>query len=109
MTSLSINYLFQALRSTGRFEGPFADLFRLFWSEYLDRTGDRDILDVAAPFFAFRGLVIASPLWYPTLAVDVREAIFLFVRRVLAADRFDPERMELSRAGPERGATRLSP
>ncbi|MEK6815665.1 MAG: phosphotransferase [Nitrospirota bacterium] len=99
VTSLSINYLFQALRSTGRFEGPFADLFRLFWSEYLDRTGDRDILDVAAPFFAFRGLVIASPLWYPTLAVDVREAIFLFVRRVLAADRFDPERMELFLGG----------
>lgn len=93
VTSLSINYLFQSLRSTGRFEGPFAELFGLFWSEYLGRTGDREILDVAAPFFAFRGLVIASPVWYPTLAPDVREAIFRFIRRVLEDERFDPERM----------------
>lgn len=93
VTSLSINYLFQALRSTGRFEGPFADLFNLFWSEYLERTGDREVLETAAPFFAFRGLVIASPLWYPTLAREVREAIFLFIRRVLEDNRFDPERM----------------
>ncbi|MBI1865064.1 MAG: phosphotransferase [Nitrospirae bacterium] len=94
VTSLSINYLFEALRSTGRFEGPFADLFKLFWSEYLERTGDREVLETAAPFFAFRGLVIASPLWYPTLARNVREAVFLFIRRVLAADRFDPELVE---------------
>jgi hypothetical protein len=30
---------------------------------YLERSGDRGMLEVAAPFLAFRGLVMANPLW----------------------------------------------
>jgi hypothetical protein len=35
-------------------------------------------------------LVIASPVWYPDLAISVRRSIFNFVEQVLATDRFDP-------------------
>jgi hypothetical protein len=49
------------------------------------------MLEVAAPFFAWRGLVIASPIWYPRLPVAVRRTIFNFIQNILAADRFDPQ------------------
>ena len=49
---------------------------------------------MAAPFFAFRGLVMASPVWYPTLAEPVRRKLFTFMRRVLDQPRFDPDRAE---------------
>ena len=48
------------------------------------------MLDTAAPFFAFRGLVIASPVWYPTLPLSVRRTLFRFIQNVLAEERFDP-------------------
>jgi hypothetical protein len=48
------------------------------------------MLDVIAPFYAWRGLVIASPVWYPNLQAGVRRALFNFILNVLTADRFDP-------------------
>jgi hypothetical protein len=48
------------------------------------------MLDVVAPFFAFRGLVMAHPVWYPTLVKDVRRKLFSFILAVLRSDRFDP-------------------
>lgn len=90
VTSMSINYLFASLRRWGTLRGPFEVLFREFWERYMARSGDRQVLNTAAPFFAFRGLVIASPLWYPDLPDETRRAIFAFMQNVLAADRFDP-------------------
>ncbi len=89
-TCLSINYLFSSLLRSGRLEGGFERLFRLFWDRYLERTGDAEMLEAAAPFFAWRGLVIASPVWYPRLPEAVRKAVFTFLENVLAAERFDP-------------------
>jgi hypothetical protein len=71
--------------------GPFEVLFRSFWDRYISESGDDEVVATAAPFFAFRGLVIASPLWYPDLSLEVRRRIFNFVENVLAADRFDPK------------------
>jgi len=87
---LSINYLFSSLLSSGKFVGPFERLFMSFWDNYLSRTNDKEMLDVIAPFFAWRGLVVASPVWYPHLPVQVRRTIFNFIQNILAADRFDP-------------------
>jgi len=42
------------------------------------------------PFLAFRGLVMASPVWYPTLQPAVRAMLLRFVRSVLDPPRFDP-------------------
>lgn len=89
VTSMTINYLFFSLRRWGRLREPFAGLFRGFWDRYLERSGDAGVLEAAAPFFAFRGLVVASPLWYPDLALPTRRAIFNFVEHVLADERFD--------------------
>lgn len=90
VTSMTINYLFYSLCRWGDLRGPFEVLFRLFWEEYLEASGDSEVLEAAAPFFAFRGLVLASPVWYPTLPIGIRRKIFRFMDRVLAASRFDP-------------------
>jgi len=90
VTSMTINYLFASLQRWGDLRGPFEILFREFWDRYMSETKDHMILEAAAPFFAFRGLVIASPVWYPDLAISVRRSIFNFVEQVLVTERFDP-------------------
>ncbi len=90
VTSMSINYVFFSLRRWGTLRGPFEVLFREFWERYLAATGDRGVTETAAPFFAFRGLVLANPLWYPNISSAVRRLIFNFVQNVLAEDRFRP-------------------
>jgi len=94
ITCLTLNYLFFSLQRSGRLEGDFETLWRRFWERYLERSADRGILEVAAPFFAFRGLVMANPLWYPNLPLDLRAALLRFIRNVLDAERFDPLEVE---------------
>lgn len=92
VTCLALNYLFFSLQRSGRLEGDFERLWRGFWARYLERSGDAEILEVAAPFFAFRALVMANPLWYPALEAGVRRKVLDFALNVLAAPRFDPAR-----------------
>jgi hypothetical protein len=76
---LTINFLF--------FRQPA--LWDAFWRVYL--AGDTcDVLAAVAPFYAWRALVLASPIWYPHLAPQDRDRILSFAERALAADRFDP-------------------
>jgi len=91
---LALNYLFFSLQRSGRLEGGFERLWRRFWERYLERSGDAELLEVVAPFLAFRGLVMANPLWYPALQAEVREKIFRFVVSVLEQPRFDPARAD---------------
>jgi Ser/Thr protein kinase RdoA (MazF antagonist) len=91
VASLAMNYIFFALRTTGGFAGPFAELFRGFWSRYAERARDLDLPDVVAPYFAFRALVLANPLWYPKESETLRRRLFRFILGVLEADRFDPD------------------
>jgi hypothetical protein len=100
VASLAVNFLFFAVRTEGRFEGPFAELLRLFWSRYVDRSGDRELGNVIAPHFAFRGLVLASPYWYPKESESLRRSLFRFILGTLHADRFDPDRIPAFLAHP---------
>ncbi len=90
VTSMSINYLFFSLCRHGRLTGALEVVFQTFWERYLTKSRDTDVLATTAPFFAFRGLVLASPLWYPKLSVSLRKTIFRFIENVLAEPRFDP-------------------
>ncbi|HEX6530369.1 MAG TPA: phosphotransferase [Burkholderiales bacterium] len=92
VTCLALNYLFFSLQRSGRLEGAFERLWSRFWERYLERSGDRELLEVAAPFLAFRGLVMANPLWYPALDPAIRARMLRFVRRVLDEERLDPAR-----------------
>jgi aminoglycoside phosphotransferase (APT) family kinase protein len=90
---LSINYVFFSLRKYGRLEKEFADLFEEFVQTYLRESGDREILKAAPLFYAFRALVIASPVWYPTLTSETRRKIFNFTSNILDSGEFDPSRV----------------
>jgi hypothetical protein len=94
VSTMTINYLFYSLQSLGEMTGPFKRLFLLFWRSYLDKTGDKEILKVVQPFYAWRSLVLASPLWYPQLSTKVRKQILRFAARVLDAESFDFENVE---------------
>ena len=93
VTSMSINYLMLSLCRSRKLEGPLELVFRSFWDTYCEASGDQAVTETAAPFFAFRGLVLASPIWYPTLPTEVRKMIFRFVENVLDSPRFDPSRV----------------
>jgi aminoglycoside phosphotransferase (APT) family kinase protein len=92
VTCLALNYLFFSLQRSGRLESAFERLWRRFWERYLERSGDRELLEVAAPFLAFRGLVMANPVWYPALDATVRRKLLSFIINVLGETTFDPAR-----------------
>jgi hypothetical protein len=95
VASLTMNFLFFSLQRKERLEGPLETLFLRFWQRYLEKTGDSEMLSVVAPFLAFRALVMASPLWYPTLTNNVRQRILAFILAVLECGTFDPHRVNL--------------
>ncbi|MFQ5794082.1 MAG: phosphotransferase family protein [Candidatus Bipolaricaulia bacterium] len=91
LTAMTINYLFFSLQRYGRLEDGFKRLYELFFTDYLRRTGDEEILEVIQPFYVFRGLVVASPIWYPHLEPEVRIKLFNFINNLLKLDKFNPE------------------
>ncbi len=94
LTCLSINYLFFALTARGRFDGACRALWDAFWSTWSAATDDPGALDVVAPFFAWRGLVVASPVWYPRIDDAVRATILRFVEGLLGGARFRPDEID---------------
>ncbi|OFV67379.1 MAG: aminoglycoside phosphotransferase [Candidatus Syntrophoarchaeum caldarius] len=94
LSSITINYLFFALTQRGSFDGAFKELFDIFWENYLEKTEDYDILEFIPPFYLFRGLVVASPIWYPNLDPEVRLKLFNFIKSMASIDRFDPMHVE---------------
>lgn len=93
VAALSVNYVFFAERTAGAFDGPFAELFRLFWAAYHEASPDSGLAEVIAPFYAFRVLVLASPLWYPNESEKTRERLVRFLVSILEAPRFEPDRI----------------
>jgi len=89
VATLSINYILFSILKYGKLDGPFKQLHDTFIKTYLDRTKDAEIFDVIQPFYAFRGLVIASPEWYPNHPEDIRIKLFNFIKNILAEDRID--------------------
>jgi aminoglycoside phosphotransferase (APT) family kinase protein len=90
VTCLTMNYVFFSLQRSGKLDGNFETLFRRFWERYLAKSGDAEMLQVAAPFFVFRCLVMAHPVWYPHLDDSVRQKLFTFMNSMLEANVFNP-------------------
>lgn len=90
LTALAINYVFFALDHPGAWRGGLGAMWHRLWERYVARTGDRAVLEVAAPWLAWRALVVASPRWYPGLSADGRDRLLTWIERVLDAPRFEP-------------------
>lgn len=89
VTAMAINYVFFALDQPRAWEtlGP---LWRRFWSRYEERSGERELREVIAPYLAWRGLVVASPRFYPGLSEGSRDALLAWIEASLELDTFDP-------------------
>ncbi|MEO6576703.1 MAG: phosphotransferase [Polyangiaceae bacterium] len=91
---LAVNYVFFALSGAPSpklaWERGLRPLWTTFWDTYLEESADRDLLAVAAPFLAWRLLVLASPVWYGGLSESDRDKLLGFAERALTAERFDP-------------------
>ncbi len=94
VSAMTINYILFSLRQTGILAGPFRELYDLFWDHYLEASRDQEVLGVIQPFYAWRALVVASPTWYPSLSLSVREVLFRFIEGVLDSDCFDPQQID---------------
>jgi hypothetical protein len=94
VTCMALNFPFFALERPNAWRDAFSVLWHRFWQRYSTLSGDVGMFEVAAPFLAWRGLVLASPLWYPALADDARARLLTFVEAVLKADRFSPDLAE---------------
>lgn len=91
VTAMFINYFNHALLDKGDYSGEFKRLGDSFLENYLRETNDYEILETVQPFFIWRGLVIATPVWYPGTPVDVRNKILNFVKNVSDVESFDPK------------------
>jgi hypothetical protein len=89
LSTMAINYILFGLYDTPRLDGDFLTLYRTLFETYLEASGDEEILEVMAPFFVFRALVVASPDWYPSHPDPVRDGLFRFMENVLEDDVFD--------------------
>ncbi|MCU0492905.1 MAG: phosphotransferase [Chloroflexaceae bacterium] len=89
VSCMAINYLFFSVQAFGSLAPPFTTLWERFWQTYLDTTHDDGILRVVQPFFAWRGLVLASPVWYHVTST-VRETMCHVVENILHDRVFDP-------------------
>ncbi len=89
VSSITMNYLFYSLQKYGELAGPFGEMFELFFDNYLERTGDRELLEVIQLFYVFRSLVVASPIWYPNLDTGVRKKLFNYINNILDSEVFD--------------------
>lgn len=100
LAAMTINYVFFALRAGHDKDGPFRAAFRRFFEVYLAETEDREIMRVIAPYFVWRALVVGSPVWYPTLAPNVRGRLFEIVADVMRRDALDLDDLDLYFAPP---------
>jgi aminoglycoside phosphotransferase (APT) family kinase protein len=89
LSCMAINYLFFSLQRFGNLEHPFTDLHDTFWNSYFAVASDEGLLKVIQPWFAWRALVLSSPVWYPDLDTEVRVKLLRFARRVMTLKRYD--------------------
>jgi aminoglycoside phosphotransferase (APT) family kinase protein len=93
LTALAINYIFFSVKHHGEVKGAYLEGLKLFFEEYVRRTGDEEIYGVVAPFFAFRAVVVANPVFYPELSSDARRKIFNFTGNLLKSETFAVEKV----------------
>ena len=91
VTALTTNYVFFSINKFGCLSGGYREAMEMFFKEYITLTGDEELFKVVALFFAFRGVVVANPLFYPDVTNENRQKIFNFIRGCLLDNTFKIE------------------
>ncbi len=89
LTAMSVNYVFFAAEHRGAWARGLRPLWRSFWARWLEATGDREALEVAPPFLAWRALVVSSPRFYPHLGAPARDLLLRLAELALDAGGLD--------------------
>jgi len=84
VTALAINYVFFAVDRPGAWQAGLGAMWHRLWTRYIGASGDAAVLDVAAPWLAWRALVITNPRWYPGLSAAGRDALLGWIDEVFA-------------------------
>jgi aminoglycoside phosphotransferase (APT) family kinase protein len=95
LAAMAINYPFFALQYPGTWTHTFQPLWSSFWASYQAERGDHELLNVIAPFLAWRALVVCSPRFYPAFSGAHRDALLSWIEGVLASRSFDPNTVEV--------------
>ncbi|MDD4951406.1 MAG: phosphotransferase [Desulfovibrionaceae bacterium] len=90
-STMALNYVLFGIYDEPRLSGDFERMYRAYFEEYLENSKDYEILELMAPYFVFRGLVISSPAWYPDHPPAVRQGLLRFLENVLKDEVFDWE------------------
>lgn len=90
VTALAINFVLFALDAPTAWRHGLGVLWRHLWHRYLAERPDPDLLAVAPPFFAWRALVVANPVFYPRMTAAARDKLLGFAEDVLDAHQLDP-------------------
>lgn len=93
ISALTINYIFFSIKYRGTVSGPYLQGLKLFYDDYVRLSGDDEIHSVVQPFYAFRGVVVANPVFYPEVTPLQRNMIFRFINNVLNSKRFEVEKI----------------
>jgi len=93
VTALTINYIFFSIKDHGIVKGAYLEALKFFYDDYVKQSGDQEIYSVVQLFYAFRGVVVANPVFYPVVTPSQRKAIFRFIHNVLDSERFEPEKV----------------
>jgi hypothetical protein len=91
VSALTINYIFFSINKFGKVQGPYLEALLCFFDTYIHETGDTELCNVIAPFYAFRGAVVANPAFYPDVSNEGRRRIINFVHSVLNEKSFNVE------------------
>ena len=94
VAAMAVNFVFFSGFDAQLWKSAFQHLWRRFWLLYAELSRDAQLLEVVAPFLAWRCLVLANPLWYPDLDANARSKLLEFVEDTLASPRFDPESVQ---------------
>lgn len=90
VVALTVNYPFFALGHPGAWAAGLRALWRRAWERYLAGTGDREVLETAPAYLAWRALVLACPRFYPHLPAPARDRLLALAERTLDAGRLEP-------------------
>ncbi len=94
IAALTINYLFFSLIYHGKLRETYKMLWNKFIETYLNKTGDEELFRVIQPYYAWRGLVVANPIWYPNLDYRIRRMLFNFIHSILEVEYLDYKYVE---------------
>jgi len=93
VTALTVNYIFFSIKHHKTVKGAYLEGLNFFFDEYVQQSADKEIYSVVQLFYAFRGVVVANPVFYPELTDEKRKVIFRFIQNVLDSEKFEPERV----------------